>query len=264
MSVMAMEDTEVQEPWLTLGGHKVISRLIVGIEQYSSPAMVRQVLETTGSQIFITTVDLETDRPSLLLSDLADELPMDQYLWIGTTSFARSAESAVRTAYVLRDRYGIEILKLDIRDDENRPDNKATVEVAAKLIEEGITLLPFILPDVADAQALAGLGCVALRIMASPVASGRGLPEPEEIRRVIENVDLPIVVEGGIGTARHVVLAMEIGAAAVLVNAALVQARQPLVMAAAMKSAVVAGRLAYLAGSMPGDEVPSAPTMKVS
>ncbi|WFE20058.1 thiamine biosynthesis protein ThiG [Solwaraspora sp. WMMD937] len=255
MSVTAPGDIGVDDNWLTLGGYELTSRLLVGIEQYTSPTMVRQVLEVTNSQVFITTVDPDNNRPSLLLSDLADELPMDRYLWIGTTSFARSGSSALRTAHILRDSYGIELLKLDVRDDGNMPDNRATVEIAATLRDQGFSVLPFILPDEQDAAALESLGCSALRVMAAPVASGRGIPDPGPIRRIIDGVGIPVVVEGGLGTARHVTLAMEMGASAVLVNTALVEARQPLLMAASMRSAVEAGRLAYLSGGMPGDEI---------
>ncbi|MDI1464093.1 thiamine biosynthesis protein ThiG [Catellatospora sp. KI3] len=254
MSVTALESSGVQEPWLNLGGYELTSRLLVGIEQYTSPSLVRQVLEASGSQIFITTVDPDNNRPSLLLSDLEDELPLERYLWIGTTSFARSGASALHTAHILRDSYGIDILKLDVRDDGNRPDNKTTIEIAEVLRAEGYSVLPFILPDLDDARALQDLGCSALRIMAAPVASGRGIPEPRRIREIIDGVDLPVIVEGGLGTARHVTLAMEMGAAGVLVNTALVDAKEPLLMAAAMRAAVEAGRLAHLAVAMPGDE----------
>src|SRR5688500_14500685 len=158
MSVTALEDVDTAQHWLELGGRRLTSRLIVGIEQYTSPVLVREVLEVTGSQIFITTVDPDNNRSSLLLSDLADELPTDRYLWIGTTSFARSGDSALRTAHILRDSYGIDILKLDVRDDGDRPDNKTTIEVAERLRADGYSVLPFILPDVDDAKALEGLG----------------------------------------------------------------------------------------------------------
>jgi thiazole synthase len=91
--------------------------------------------------------------------------------------------------------------------------------------------------------------------MSAPVASGRGIPHPAPLARIIGGVEIPTVVEGGLGSARHVTLAMEMGASAVLVNTALVQAREPIVMATAMRHAVTAGRLSYLAGAMPGDEI---------
>lgn len=257
MSVETLPERDLAEPWLVLGGRELTSRLLVGIEQYTSPAVVRQVLEVTGSQIFITTVDPDNRRSSLLLSDLDDELSLDRYLWVGTTSFARSAESAWRTVEILRDSYGIEVFKLDVRDGTNLPDNRATIETTGRLREAGYEVMPFILPDLDTARALESLGCSALRVMAAPVASGRGVPDPAPIRRIIDEVGIPVVVEGGLGSARHVTLAMELGAAAVLVNTALVQAKEPLTMAAAMRHAVSAGRLSYLAGAMPGDEIPT-------
>jgi thiazole synthase len=255
LTLSTVEHIDLREPWLTLGGYGLTSRLIVGIEQYTSPAMVRQVLEATESRVFITTVDPDNRRASLQLSDLAGELPLDEYLWVGTTSFARSADSALRTAQILRDSYGIDIIKLDVRDDDNRPANRATVEVAAKLREQGVTVLPFIVPDEADALDLQMMGCAAVRVMAAPVASGQGVLDPALIRRIIERLSIPVVVEGGLGSARHVTLAMELGASAVLVNTALTVARQPLRMAAAMRLAVHAGRLSYLAGPMAAAEI---------
>jgi thiazole synthase len=242
------------EPWLVLGEEKFRSRLLVGIEQYESPPVVRRVLEASGSDVFITTMNPDNDRSSLLLTDLADELPLSHYRWIGTTSFARSAESALKTARMLRDNYGINIMKLDVRTDGNRPDNAATIKVAETLRAEGMELLPFILPDTRDAAELERLGCAALRIMSAPVASGRGIPEPERLREVIDHTELPVIVEGGLGTAMHVMAAMELGAAGVLVNTALVRAEEPILLATAMKHAVQAGFLEFRAGPMGADD----------
>lgn len=257
MSVDSMEAAGLRDTWLTIGGTDLTSRLLVGIEQYTSPSVIRQVLEATGSQVFITTVDPDNNRSSLLLSDIADEIDVDDYLWIGTTSFARSAESAWRTTRILHDSYGITVFKLDVRRADNLPDNPATIEVAAQLRAAGHEVMPFILPDLDTARELQALGCSALRVMAAPVASGAGVPDPAPIHRIINELALPVIVEGGLGSARHVTYAMEMGAAAVLVNTALVQAKEPLLMARAVRHAVEAGRLSYLAGAMPGDEIPS-------
>lgn len=241
------------EPWLVLGEERFHSRLLVGIEQYDSAPLVRRVLEASGSDVFITTMDPDNQRSSLLLTDLADELPMTEYRWIGTTSFARSAESALKTARMLRDQYGINIMKLDVRSGDNRPDNAATIRVAETLRNEGMELLPFILPDTRDAAELEKLGCAALRVMAAPVGSGRGIPEPEPIREIIEQTSLPVIVEGGLGTALHAMTAMTMGAAGVLVNTALVRAADPILLATAMKHAVRAGLLEFRAGPMEED-----------
>jgi thiazole synthase len=234
-----------EEPWLTVGKYRFRSRILVGIEQYQSIPLIKQVLQASGADVFITTVDPDGMRSSLLLSDLAEEIPLEAYTWIGTTSFARSADSALRTVEILRRTCGIDVIKLDVRTPDNRPDNAQTIMVAEKLLADGLTVLPFILPDLADAQRLAELGCAAIRIMASPVASGRGIADPRPLQEIIEHSRVPVVIEGGLGTAHHASRAMELGAAAVLVNTALARAASPGLMAAAMRHAVTAGRLAY-------------------
>lgn len=253
MTVTYAFSTDLDMPWLEIGDAKFRSRLIVGIEQYESITTVKNVLETTGADVFITTVDPDNRRASLLLSDLDAELPLDQFIWIGTTSFARSKEGALRTAEILRDSLGISILKLDVRGEDNMPDNRQTVEAAHELRARGWELLPFILPDLETARLLEEAGCAALRVMAAPVASGRGIVDPDAIRAVIEQSRIPVIVEGGLGSAKHVALAMELGAAATLVNTALVRARDPLKMASAMRQAAIAGRLAFESGPMAED-----------
>lgn len=243
----------LDEPWLEIDDSKFRSRLIVGVEQYNSLSVVRDILEATGADVFITTVDPDNHRPSLLLSDLDAVLPLERFIWIGTTSFSRSKESALRTAEILRDSLGINILKLDVRGHDNRPDNRSTVEAATELRARGMELMPFIIPDLESARLLEEAGCAALRVMASPVASGRGIMDPAAIRAVIDQCRIPVIVEGGLGSAKHVVFAMELGAAATLVNTALVRARDPLKMATAMRQAAMAGRLAYESGPMAGD-----------
>lgn len=238
------------EPWLEVGGKKFRSRLIVGIEQYDSVTVVRDILAATGADVFITTIDPESRRSSLLLSDLDEVIALDDFVWVGTTSFSRTKQSAIDTARMLRGSLGITILKLDVRGADNTPDNRATIEAAHELRAEGMELLPFILPDLDTARELEDAGCAALRVMASPVASGRGILDPDLMGTIIEQCSIPVVVEGGLGSAKHVALAMELGAAATLINTALVRARDPLRMAVAMRHAATAGRLAYESGPM--------------
>lgn len=240
------------QPWLVLGDQAFRSRLLVGTEQYESPSLVRQVLEASGADVFITTMDPDNRRSSLLLTDLADEVPITRFHWIGTTSFARSADSALKTARMLRDSFAINVIKLDVRTGDNKPDNTATVKVAEILRGEGMELLPFILPDASVAAQLEQLGCAALRVMAAPVGSGLGIRQPGQLREIIEGTELPVIVEGGLGTAHHATAAMELGAAGVLVNTALVRAARPPVLARSMRYAVEAGLLAFRSGSMRG------------
>jgi thiazole synthase len=240
----------LEDPWLVLGNYQFHSRLLFGLEQYSSVAMIRQILEAGNAQVLITTFDLEGSRPGILFSDLANAFPPEEYIWIGTTSFAKTAEEAITVAKMLKQSLDLRIIKLDVRREHNVPDNKKTVEVAKTLLSEGFYILPFIFPEQKVARELEDAGCSALRVMASPIGSGRGIVNIEAIQSVINSINIPVIVEGGLRSATDVTLAMELGASAALVNAALVKAQHPIVMATAMKHAVAAGRLAFLAGMM--------------
>jgi thiazole synthase len=233
-----------EEPWLTLRGREFRSRLILGIEQYTEPELVGQVLRAGGCDVFITTFDLEQTKPSLLMSDLDEAVKLDDYIWIGTTSFARSRQDALLTARMLRASYGIDIMKLDVRPSDNLPDNAQTVSAAAELIAEGFEVLPFVLPDPATATALQDAGCAAIRVMASAVGSGRGVDDEQAVRETMAAVSVPVILEGGLGTVSQVAQAMEMGADAVLVNTAVASAPRPAVLADAMRYAVLSGRLA--------------------
>ncbi len=239
----------VNTPWLVAGGVSFTSRLIVGIEQYADPKLVADVLTAGGCDVFITTYDPTGDRASLLLSDLDEAMDLTRYGWIGTTSFAYSAGEAVDTAQKLRDAFGIEVIKLDVRTPDNLPDGEPTVAAAKTLIGDGFSVLPFIRPDVELAKRLVGLGAVALRVMASPVASARGVLDPAAVRAVIESVDVPVVAEGGLGTPEQVSEALALGADAVLVNTAIATAPDSPATAAAVRRAVDAALLTEPAGT---------------
>lgn len=235
---------DFREPWLVIGDREFQSRLILGIEQYVSAELVARVLDAGAADVFITTFDHTNTKPSLLLAELDNAMDLDRFIWIGTTSFAQSKDEALRTAQMLRKSFGIDIIKLDVRPNDNLPNNEQTVEAARELIGDGFAVLPFILPDPETARALEEIGCSAIRAMASPVASYRGINDESMIRKVIEAVDLPVIVEGGIGSPVHVVIAMQLGAAGVLVNTAVARASDPAKMAASMRHAVLAGHAA--------------------
>jgi thiazole synthase len=240
-------DTEIEafgsQPWLRIGQRQFHSRLLLGVEQYTEPALVRDVLAASGADVFITTYDLERTRSSLLLSDLDREIDLDTLTWIGTTSFSHSAVDAVGTARQLRATLGLDIIKLDVRDGDNRPDAQATILAAKELLNDGFSLLPFLLPDIDNARVLEGMGCSALRLMAAPVGSYRGLVEPERLRACIDAVDIPTVVEGGLGSPADVTRAFELGADAVLVNTLVARATDPVRMARAVRYGALAGGL---------------------
>lgn len=231
------------QPWLRIGDREFHSRLLLGVEQYTEPSLVRDVLNGSGADVFITTYDLERTRSSLLLSDLDREVDLDRFTWIGTTSFSHSAADAVETARQLRTALSLDIIKLDVRDSENRPDAQATITAAKELLNDGFSLLPFILPDVETARVLEGIGCSALRLMAAPVASYLGLVDPKSLRACMDAVSIPTVVEGGLGSPADVTRAFELGADAVLVNTLVARAADPVKMARAVRHAALAGGL---------------------
>lgn len=241
-------------PWIKLHNAEFRSRMLVGIEQYTNPQEIAEVLRAAGADVFITTCDPDRGTSSVLLTDLADHLNLWDYIWIGTTSFARSEQAALRTAAQLQDSWGISVLKLDVRDESNVPDVAATISAAEKLLAEGWEVLPLIPPDVRTAISLQDAGVSALRLMANRVGSGHGIVDVRPFRAVVEAVEVPVVVESGIGSAKHVVQAMELGVDAVLVNAAILHAQNRTAMAAALKAACDAGRASFLAGLMPGDD----------
>jgi thiazole synthase len=232
------------EPWLRAGRYALRSRLLVGIEQYTDPTLVRAVLEAAGAEVFITTYDQSGSRASLLLSDLDEAVGLDRYVQVGTTSFANSVDSAVQTAHQLRNAFGIDVIKLDVRDGANMPDTEATVTAAKLLLDAGFVLLPLIAPEPGVAQELADLGCAAVRLMGSAVGGYQGITEPDKVRGCIERISVPAIVECGIGSPAHVVQAFELGADAVLVNTLIAGAADPAGMAAALRLAVLSGGLA--------------------
>lgn len=237
------------EPWLRANGRDFCSRLILGLEQYASPQLVRDVLAAGRCDVFITTLDLSNRRPSLLLTDLAEEIELSNYTWIGTTSFARSRTEAVKTARTLREEFEIDVIKLDVRSPDNTPDNSQTARAAEELVDDGFAVMPFLSPDVSVAVDMADAGCAAVRVQASPVGSGYGICDDVTIRETIDAVDVPVIIEGGLGRPSHAAAAMELGAAAVLVNTAVAVSPNPALMAESMRHAVVAGRSAYVVGS---------------
>jgi len=238
------QDVFGADPWLTIGDRSFTSRLLLGVEQYTNPQIIGQVLRAASADVFITTYDLDNTRSSLLLSDVDGEIDLSRYTWIGTTSFARSPEAAVETAVQLRDKLDLDIIKLDVRSSDNLPDAEGTILAAKQLIGGGFTILPLVLPDVTTVLALQELGCVAVRLMGSPVGAHRGLADPTAVKDCIDALTIPSVVEGGIGSPAHVVQAMELGADAVLVNTMIAKAEQPAVMAQAVYQGLLAGGLA--------------------
>jgi thiazole synthase len=146
-----------------------------------------------------------------------------------------------------------DLIKLEVIGDERTlfPDVAATIEAAAVLVDEGFTVLPYVTDDPVACQRLAALGCAAVMPLAAPIGSGLGIRNPANLRIIIETVEVPVIVDAGVGTASDAAVAMELGATAVLMNTGIAAAKEPVKMATAMRLAIEAGRLAYEAGRMP-------------
>ena len=169
------------------------------------------------------------------------------------TAGCYTTEDAVTTARLGRELLGTDLVKLEVIGDERTlfPDVPATIEAAKVLVDEGFTVLPYISDDPVACQRLEALGCAAVMPLAAPIGSGLGIRNPANLRIILETVEVPVIVDAGVGTASDAAVAMELGATAVLMNTGIAAAKDPLKMARAMKLAIEAGRLAYESGRMP-------------
>ncbi|MCZ6781987.1 MAG: thiazole synthase [Proteobacteria bacterium] len=236
----------------TIGKHTFTSRLIIGSGKYASFEQNRECAERTGAEmvtVALRRVDLNAPKGQRLF----DFLSPDRFTILPNTAGCFTAEDAVTTARMGRELLDTDLLKLEVIGDERTlfPDGPATIEAAKILVDEGFTVLPYISDDPVACQRLAALGCAAVMPLAAPIGSGLGIRNPANLRIILETVEVPVIVDAGVGTASDAAVAMELGATAVLMNTGIAHAKEPVQMARAMKLAVEAGRLAYLAGRMP-------------
>ncbi|MGH7337763.1 MAG: thiazole synthase, partial [Myxococcota bacterium] len=238
-------------PAYTLGAHDFDSRLIIGSGKYSSFEQNLACAVASGAQM--VTVALrrtKLDGPGPRLLDL---LSPERFTILPNTAGCYSAEDAITTARMGRELLGHGLVKLEVIGDERTlfPDVAATLEAAKVLVGEGFTVLPYITDDPVACQRLEALGCAAVMPLAAPIGSGLGIRNPANLRIILECVQVPVIVDAGVGTASDAAVAMELGATAVLMNTGIAGAKDPEKMARAMKLGVEAGRLAYEAGRMP-------------
>jgi thiazole synthase len=235
-----------------LGAHAFRSRLIIGSGKYASFEQNRACADASGAEM--VTVALRRTRLDAPRGEgLLDFLPRDRFTILPNTAGCYTAEDAITTARLGRELLGTDLVKLEVIGDERTlfPDVAATIEAARVLVAEGFTVLPYVTDDPVACQRLAALGCAAVMPLAAPIGSGLGIRNPANLRIILETVEVPVVVDAGVGTASDAAIAMEIGATAVLMNTGIALAKDPVKMARAMRLAVEAGRLAYEAGRMP-------------
>ena len=233
---------------LTIADRQFDSRLLVGTGKFASPRVMAQALAATGADIVTVALRrVDVENPN---DDTLSEIDRDRYLLLPNTSGARSAEEAVRLSRLARAATGINWVKLEVTPDPYYllPDPIETLKAAETLVAEGFVVLPYINADPILAKRLEDCGTATVMPLGSPIGSNQGIKTRDAIEIIIEQCNVPVVVDAGLGLPSHAAEAMEMGADAVLVNTAIATAEDPLEMATAFKLAVEAGRRAYNSG----------------
>ncbi len=251
---------------LVIAGNSYRSRLLVGTGKYRDFAQTRAAIDAAGAQIVTvairrTNLGQDANAPSLL-----DALPPSEFTYLPNSAGCFTADDAVRTLKLARDLLdGHRLTKLEVLGDANTlyPDIRQTLRAAEVLVADGFDVMVYTSDDPIVARELEAIGCVAIMPLASLIGSGMGILNPWNLRLILEQSKVPVLVDAGVGTASDAAIAMELGCDGVLMNTAIALAQDPLRMARAMKLAVEAGRDAYLAGRMPRKlyaATPSSPT----
>ena len=235
-----------------LGDIELESRLIIGTGKYSSFEENRRALDASGAEM-VTVAVRRVDLRERGAGSLLDHIPPDRFRLLPNTAGCFTVKEAVTTAQLGRELLGTPLVKLEVIGDKQTlfPDTAATLEAARILVEEEFCVLPYIGDDPVACQKLEEIGCAAVMPLAAPIGSGLGIRNPINIRIILESVEVPVIVDAGVGTASDAAIAMELGCTAVLMNTGIAAAKDPIKMARAMRLAVEAGRLAYEAGRMP-------------
>jgi thiazole synthase len=253
-----MNDSIAREPELAdplvVAGRRYRSRLLVGTGKYKDLEETRLAIEASGAEIVTvavrrTNIGQKTGEPNLL-----DALPPDRYTILPNTAGCYNADDAVRTCRLARELLdGHTLIKLEVLGDERTlfPDIPQTIVATEILVREGFEVMVYTNDDPIMAKRFEQMGCVAVMPLAAPIGSGLGIRNPYNILTIVENASVPILVDAGVGTASDAAIAMELGCDGVLMNTAIAGARDPVLMASAMRKAIEAGREAFRAGRIP-------------
>lgn len=237
-----------------VAGRTFTSRLIVGTGRYKSLEETAAATAASGAEI-VTVAVRRVNIGDASAPMLQDFLPPTDYTYLPNTAGCHTAKDAVRTLRLAREAGGWNLVKLEVLGPPPYlyPDMAGTMEAAAALIADNFEVMVYCADDPIAAKRLEEMGCVAIMPLGAPIGSGMGVVNPYMIRSIKQNAKVPVLVDAGIGTASDAALAMELGCDAVLLNSAIAHAQDPVMMATAMKHAVIAGRAAFLAGRMPRD-----------
>ncbi len=253
--------TETDTDTLVIAGRHYRSRLLTGTGKFKDLEETRRATEAAGAEIVTvairrTNIGQDAGQPSLL-----DVLPHDRYTILPNTAGCFTADDAVRTLQLARELLdGHKLVKLEVLGDQRTlfPDVVQTLEAAERLVADGFDVMVYTSDDPIVAKRLEQIGCVAIMPLAAPIGSGLGIQNRYNLLEIVENAKVPVLVDAGVGTASDAAIAMELGCDGVLMNSAIAGARDPILMAHAMKLAIQAGRAAYLAGRIPRKRYASA------
>ncbi len=236
----------------SIGDHHFTSRLIVGTGKYPTFDVMKAALDASGAELITVALRrINLDAPPG--EGLLDHIDTARYRLLPNTAGCFTAEDAILTARLAREALGTDLIKLEVIGDPKTlfPDNEATLAAAKTLIDDGFTVMPYCIDDPIVCRKLVELGCPVVMPLAAPIGSGMGIRNSTNLRIILETVDVPVIVDAGVGTASDAAVAMELGVTAVLMNTAIAKADDPVKMARAMRQATEAGRLAYEAGRIP-------------
>jgi thiazole synthase len=241
----------VSEERLVIGRHTFRSRLILGTGKYPNPGIMTRALEASGCDLVtvaLRRVDLKNPQDPVL-----GRLDLKRYRLLPNTAGCFTADEAVRTARLAREVWATDLIKLEVIGDKETlyPDLDGLLQATRMLVKERFTVMPYTTDDLVTALRLVDAGAACVMPLGAPIGSGMGILNPLNIEIIIRRLSVPVIVDAGVGTASDVAVAMELGAAGVLLNTGVALARDPVMMAAAMGHAVVAGRNAFLAGRIP-------------
>lgn len=247
----ASAEEPASEDLLCIGGRTYRSRLIVGTGKYQSVAQTEAALVASGAEV-VTVALRRVDLKDRSAGSLMTLLGSKRWTVLPNTAGCYSAEEALRTLRLARELGIADVVKLEVIGDPKTlyPDNEQTLEAAKILVKEGFTVLPYCIDDPIVCKKLEDIGCAAVMPLAAPIGSGLGIRNPYNLRIILEQARVPVIVDAGVGTASDAAIAMELGCDGVLMNTAIAHAQDPVLMAQAMREGISAGRKAFLAGRM--------------
>jgi len=247
-----MDGSQLKEDTWTVAGRTFRSRLIVGTGKYKDYALNAAAAEAAGAEIVTVALRrVNLSDPSQPM--LVDYVKPDRFTFLPNTAGCYTGEDAVRTLRLAREAGGWDLVKLEVLSNTKHllPDMEETLRALKMLVAEGFQVMVYCSDDPVYAKKLEDAGACAIMPLGAPIGSGRGIQNLLNLGLIVEQASVPVLVDAGVGTASDAALAMEIGCDAVLMNTAIAEAKDPILMASAMKHAVMAGRQAFLAGRMP-------------